>query len=474
MDSVGLSMTTPSNARRDVPPSSRSAPPSLPTPGLPREVWTLAWPAITHMLLVTLVFLVDRLVLGHHDGSELASIQISGVLVWTLYAVFTAASAGTLAVVARCIGARDRDAAGRASFVGLAFAGVSGVAVTLVVLATMGPVLPLVFPSASPAVLENAERYLAIVLPCLPAAFLEASAAASLQAAGDTRTPFFAGVVANAVNLALSAGLVFGVGGLPQLGIRGAAIGAAAAMLIQAVILVHALARRCPAIPFMESRRDLRAKETLVRLLRVSVAAYLEKLVYNGGYVLFVVVIARLGDAAMAANQAMVSIEAICFLSADGFGIAAGALVARKLGEGRPSDARAVAAIATRMAIGLLGACGIAFLVAPRLLMRAFTDDDAIVEMGVRALPPMALAQPFMAYATVLRMSLRGAGATNTVLWVTMLGTFAVRLPLAWWMVSQLGWGLTGIWLASTADWAIQSVVVFRIFRGRRWQERRV
>lgn len=457
MESVGLAMP-------DGPPTRQKT--------LHQEVWALAWPAITHMLLVTLVFLVDRIVLGHHDGSELASLQISGVLVWTLYAIFTASSAGTLAVVARCLGAGDRAAAGRASFVALAFAAVSGVVVTAIILGAMQPVLPLVFPSASAAVLDNAKKYLAIVLPCLPAAFLEASAAASLQAAGDTRTPFVAGLVANAVNLALSASLVFGLGGLPQLGIRGAAIGAASAMLIQAAMLVYALARRCDAIPF--TAKDLRAAHTLRRLLRVSVPAYLEKLVYNGGYVLFVIVIARLGDAAMAANQAMVSIEAVCFLSADGFGIAAGALVARKLGAGLPDDARAVAAIATRMAIGLLGTCGVLFLLAPRLLMRAFTDDEATIEMGALALPIMAISQPFMAYATVLRMALRGAGATSTVLWITVLGTFAVRLPLAWLMVSKLGWGLSGIWAASTLDWALQSVIVFLVFRRGQWRERQV
>ena len=438
------------------------------------EVWKLAWPAITHMLLVTLVFLVDRLLLGHSSSTSLASLQISSILVWTLYSVFTAFSSGTLAVAAREVGAGDPKAAARVALVSLGFSLVSGLVVTGLMLAGLGAALPAVFPQAGPEVVGQARSYLVIVLPCLPAAFVEASAAASLQAAGDTRTPLRAGIFANVLNLVVSSLLVFGLFGLPRLGVVGAAIGAASAMTVQAVLLVVALLSKSSPLAIRGAFSDARVFVTLSRLLRVSLPAYLEKAAYNGGYLVFVVIIARLGEHAMAANQVMVSIEAVCFLSADGFGIAAGALVAQKLGAGKKREAGEVAAIATRLAIGLLSACGVVFVLVPRWLMLAFDADPEIVAIGTSALYVTALAQPFMAYATVVRMALRGAGATSTVLAVTVVGTFLVRLPVAWFASTALGWGLTGIWVGSTCDWMIESAVLLWVFRNSAWRDKKV
>jgi putative MATE family efflux protein len=444
------------------------------SPRLPAEVWALAWPAITHMLLVTLVFLVDRLLLGHASASALASLQISSVLVWTAYSVFTAFSTGTLAVAARRVGEGDRDGAARTALSSLAFSVALGGVVTLALLSTSHRLLACVFPDAGEVVLHDVGAYLSIVLPCLPAAFVESSAAAALQAAGDTRTPLRAGMVGNATNLVTSSVLVFGLLGAPRLGIRGAALGAASASVVQAALLLVALFSSRSPLPLARHLAAALDVRELTRLLRVSGPAYLEKLAYNGGYLLFVVVIAKLGEAAMAANQAMVSVEAVCFLSAEGFGVAAAALVAQKLGARRPDEATRVAAIATRMAIGLLSACGLAFALAPRLLMLAFSSDPAIVAMGARALWVTALAQPFMAYAMVLRMSLRGAGATKTVLAVTLVGTFLVRLPVSYWAAVSMGWGLVGVWLGSTLDWVVEGGMLLVVFRRGAWRRARV
>lgn len=430
------------------------------------EVWRLAWPAIGHMLLLTLVFAVDRLVLGRTSTDALASLQISTVFVWTVTSVFTAFSAGTLAVAGRAFGAGDRPKAARVVVASLGLALVIGVVVGVVTLVLSPSLLALAFPNAGRTVLADSQRYLVILLPALPLVFVEATAASALQAAGDTRTPLVGAALSNVLNLAVSCVLVFGLLGAPQLGVLGAALGALCATTLQAAVLLVALFGRASALPLRAELTARSLSRSIIRpLLEVSAPAFADKMVYAGGYLVFCMIIGWLGPQAMAANQALVSVEAICFLSAEGVGIAAGSLVAQNLGAGRPQRAAQVARVAAAMAVALLSTFGLLFAAAPQQLLGIFSDDRSIVELATMSLIVAAIAQPFMAYAMVMRMALRGAGATGKVLLVSLAGTFLVRLPVSYAAAVLGGWGLLGVWLGSTLDWVFQALLFAWIFR---------
>ncbi len=439
---------------------------------LAREVWRLAWPAITHMLLVTLMFLVGRVMVGRYSPTALASLQVSGTLVWSTYSVFTAFSTGTLAVVARSIGAGDRAAAAQAARSSLLFAALLGVLVTVPIRLANGSLLRVLFPQASTEVLADASAYLHIVLPCLPLAFIEAIAAATLQGAGNTRAPLYVATVGNVVNGVLSYLLIFGRFGFPELGVRGAAVGHAATMSLEGLLLLAVLLAKQSPLPLRERRAgDVAA---LRRVLRVAWPAFGEKAIYQAGFLGFIAIIGLLGTEAMAANQALLAVEAIGFLSADGFGIAAAAVIAQKLGAHRPGEATRAGWLAAGMSVALATLIGLGFVVAPRLLMQAFSTDPAIIALGSKTLYVAAVAQPFMAYATVKSMALRGAGATRTVLLSTCVGTIVVRLAATYFFAITLGLGLVGVWLGSTLDWVVRSALLGAAYARGRWRAARV
>jgi putative MATE family efflux protein len=408
---------------------------------------------------------------GRYSSDALASLQISGTLVWSTYAVCTAFSAGTLAVVARSVGAGDRVAAARAARSAMLFAVGLGLVVALPIRVANGALLRVLFPAAGSAVVADAGAYLHVVLPVLPLAFVEAIAAASLQGAGDTRTPLRVAAAGNVVNVALSYVLIFGRCGAPELGVRGAAVGNAATMSIEGLLLAAALLSRRSPLP-LRATPFQRAEEVtaLRRVLRVSGPAIAEKGVYQTGYMGFVAIIGLLGATAMAANQALVAIEAVCFLSADGFGVAAAAVGAQKLGAGKPAEAARAGWLAAGMATALLTGIGLTFLAAPGLLVRGFSGDPTIVALGGKALMVAGVAQPFMALAIVMGMGLRGAGDTRTVLGVTFVGGVALRLAATWLFAITLGWGLAGVWLGSTADWVLRAGLLAAAYARGRWR----
>jgi Na+-driven multidrug efflux pump len=212
----------------------------------------------------------------------------------------------------------------------------------------------------------------------------------------------------------------------------------------------------------------------LARVARVSAPALAERVVYHAGMTGYFALLARLGKEAMAANQALISIESISFLSADGFGIAAAAIVALRLGAGKPDEAALGAQTATRLAVLALSAFGAAFALARVPLVAAFSDGAAIQAMGAEALLVGALAQPFMAIAVVKADALRGAGETRQVLLVAFLGAVVVRLAATWLFTTAVPLGLTGVWVGSGVDWFFRAGLLAWIFARGRWKEREV
>ncbi|MGD0523628.1 MAG: MATE family efflux transporter, partial [Polyangiaceae bacterium] len=98
---------------------------------LAAQVRRLALPAIAQSLLQTLVFVVDRAMLGQHGEASLAAMQIAGPLEWSLWSVFSAFTVGTIARVGLHVGAGERALARRATLASFAYAVGAGLLVTL-------------------------------------------------------------------------------------------------------------------------------------------------------------------------------------------------------------------------------------------------------------------------------------------------------------------------------------------------------
>ena len=430
-----------------------------------REVARLAGPAIAQSLLSTLLFLVDRAMLGRHSAEALASMQISGPLTWSLSSLVGAVQVGAIAVIGRSVGSQDRAESAAAVRGGLLASVGLGTIVGTLAWASL-PLLLLGFPAAGPAVRAEAEGYLTWMLPGIPLLIVAAMGAAVHQAAGDTRTPLLVAVLANVINAALNAVLIFGLLGFPSLGARGAAMGSVIALGVECAVFLLLLGRRGAPIT-MRGRGGERAQ--LSRMMKVAGPALAERGAQHAGYLAFVAMIGALGPLAMAANQALIGIESIAFLSADGFGIAGAAVVAQRLGAKKAEDAKEGARAATAMAIAALTAIGLAFVLAPHDIVAAFTDDAEILSRAVPCLMVAAASQPFMAAAVVLGASLRGGGATRVTLAITLASGLCVRLVATWAFAFGLGLGLVGVWMGSTLDWVVRTALFVIVFRRGAW-----
>jgi putative MATE family efflux protein len=436
-----------------------------------RTIATLAAPAIAGQLLQTGVIYADRVMLGHAGGGALAAMQIAGPLEWTLASVTSAYAVGTLALVGRAVGARDPDAARRQTTLAMALALALGTAVAILARLVVVPALPWLFPNASQGALGAlplASEYLDAALFAAPFYCVGVAGMAAMSAAGDTVTPLLIGTVVNVVHVPLNWALIYGRLGAPALGVRGAGWSTVASYALEAALTLALLSRagRLSTLrPLRAPRLDREGRADLSALAKLAGPAYVERLVYHASYMTFVWMIARLGDEAMAANQALIAIEALSFMTVEGFATAAGALVAQQLGAARPREALRVGWSATALAMATLSSFGVLFFALRHQLPALVTPHPEARAMATRALIVVALAQPFMAAGVVLGQAGRGAGATRPVMLVSVLCGFAVRLSTTWVCTAVLGLSVMGVWLGSTSDWLARTLLLALLWR---------
>jgi putative MATE family efflux protein len=438
-------------------------------------VW-LAAPAIAGQVLQTGVIYADRVMLGHYSAGALGAMQIAGPLEWTLVSLTSAFSVGTLALVGRATGAGDRAAARTHTTLAMIVALLLGWVVALLARVAVLPTLPMLFPHASTApggALEMARAYLEVALLAAPFYCVGAAGFAALAASGDTVTPLKIGVVVNVGHIALNWLLISGHGGFPALGARGAGTSTAVSYALEAALTLLALTRRdriATVRPFVWPLRDAAGRKALRSLWQLSVPAATERAIYHTGYMAFVWMIARLGDDAMASNQALLAVEAISFMTVEGFAMACGALVAQELGAGRPAHAMRVGWRSSFVAMLTLTSFGVVFLLLRNQLPALITPRLDLQQAAARAMIVMAAAQPFMAVAVVLGQGFRGAGATRTALLVSLLGGFGARLLATWWATTALDLGIRGVWLGSTVDWIVRAGLLVVLWRMGKWR----
>jgi putative MATE family efflux protein len=434
----------------------------------------LAWPAILQGLLTTVIFITDRIILGQYSEAALGSMQISGPLLWSVFSVFGAFGAGTLAVIGRSVGSQDAVRARQTLRAVIWLAFVMGSLVALLGIFSREWLAEVLAGGAdtSDQIRTMAVLYMEICFGIAPFAMLGAVGFTALQAGGDTRSPAVISLVCGVVNLSISVVCVFGLWGAPELGIVGAALGTAASYLLQGLLALY-FNQRPDRIPSLRPFEPLRLAP-LKPVLRISLPAFGEKVIFHTAFVIFASFVGHLGDQAMTANQACIAIESLGFIAATGFGIASGALVAQKLGAQRPEDAESVGWISAALGGGLLTIFGLIFLLIPELLLGLIIDDPDAIELGATCLRITAISQPLMAIHDSMAGALRGAGDTRSPMIVTLVGSLLMRIGACYVLAWPLGMGLVGIWVGTTLDWLLRATWVTAVFYKGKWKSRDV
>ncbi|MFV8754654.1 MATE family efflux transporter [Nannocystaceae bacterium ST9] len=459
-----------------------------------REVLRLTGPAVLTSLLQTVVFLADRVMIGRYSETALASMQISGPVLWSVFSIFFGSMIGAVALVARSVGGGDHARASEIARTLLRFAAMMGVVVGVLGMLGAEWIASVMAPDESPEIIALATEYMFVFFLGFPAVYVGSAGALVVNAGGDTRATMRIGIVSNLANVAINYSLIYGhtLGPIeiPALGVGGAAIGSVFAYGLEATLILRTLAQPSPRRGWLATTCSLHVtglarleideleRATRRAIVRLSLPALAERVVIHAGYLAYARIVTSLGAAAMAANQALITLESICFLAAEGFGVAAATVVGQYLGREDPAGSRRGGWLAASSCAGVLGVLGLVIWASAPWTVWAFVpegqSDTAMIAIVLVTMPMLVLSQPVMGAAMVLGHALRGAGDTRSPLVAAVVGGLAIRVLGALVLARGLDLGLVGIWIATCCDWTVRTIILALVFGRGRWQSIRL
>ncbi|UIO99794.1 MATE family efflux transporter [Halobaculum sp. CBA1158] len=392
-----------------------------------REAFDLAVPVMVTGGLRTLLRVVDFLMVGvYAGGAAVAALEFGFQYYFIPFGLALALTSGTISVVSRFQGADKPAEANFAIKQSLWLALLLAVPIILFTHLYAEQLIGVLTNDAETVALGG--DYLRVVMYSVGFRFWSMIAARALAGSGDTRTPMYVRLLTLPTNIGLNAALIFGLGPFPELGVVGAAWGTVAATTLAGVVFAWALlsGRYAVRLPIRGKQWDTDIARELVR---VSLPLAGTRLSRTFGRFPFLFVLGVLGTEVVAAYAIGRRVMLLALMPAWGYSTAASTLVGQAIGSGDAEEADDYGWQTLRLAIVTQLLIGAVIAIAARPLAAAFGSEN--VQLTVTFIRVFGLGVAGFAVARTLRGGLRGAGDTRWPLYGGLLGTYAIRLPIA-------------------------------------------
>lgn len=422
-----------------------------------RPLLRLALPFAVGNLLNLTTLVVDRLWVGRVGTEAMASLGAANAALMILMTAAMGMGVGTLAGVARAVGAGDPERAGRFFRQGMILGWAVGLLFALCALPFPHAIIDFVRPGTAdgPAVdyLRISMAGMLVYVPLQTLVF-------ALQGAGEARTAMRLSAVAPVLNALLDPLFIFGF----DLGLAGAAWAT-----VLSTILAYAVAWRMTragsslALQAQGTRRpDWQIQK---KIMGIGFPGTLEHLVRTVAGFALVKLLAGFGAAVLSAYTTSMMLLAVLIFPGLALGQATASLVGQNLGAGRPERAWRTAWTAVGLYVAFMTGVGalISLLAGP--LVGLFDPNPAVVAEGTRLLHIVVLCFPFLAVAFVLSRAFAGAGTTLPAMMVAALSHLAFQIPAVRFL--SAAYGPTGAYWGMAGAFMLQGVLAALVFTHR-------
>ncbi|MEK7353327.1 MAG: MATE family efflux transporter [Chloroflexota bacterium] len=435
------------------------------------NLWELSWPMMVTQAITTLGPTIDMIWLGKLGAAAMAGVGVSGMVVMLVSSVRTGLQTGTRAILARSVGAGDKDAANHVANQSFVVSILFAIVTAAIGLFLSRQMLQLMGLEAD--VLAEGTAYLRIQLAGMVTMSFQMLSQSLMQASGDSKTPMRISIATRLFHIALAPFLIFGWWLFPRMGVSGAAL---TGILSQGVAGAWGMWMLYSG----RTRLQLTMKnfgfdwKMIWRITKIGIPASIMGTERSSANLLVMWFIVPFGTAAVAAHALLERVDNFIRMPAMGLGNAAGVLAGQNLGAKQPERAEKTAWLSVGLFTGVMFVISVVVWFWPEYVVSVFNTEPGLVATAATFLRIQIVHFMVSGITLVLMSCLNGVGDTWAPTLNTLITLWGVQMPLAYLLSRFTTLGVFGVRWAMVIAVVIRAAVYVVYFKTGRWKSKKV
>lgn len=415
---------------------------------------------------------VDSIVVGRYVGDNaLAAVGSAGPIVNLLLVMFIGISMGASIMVSQYFGSRDRENLSKTIGSAITLTAAACIFMIIVCAPLIRPVLEIL--NTPESIIDWCTSYLLIMLFGGVGVAYYNILTGVLRGLGDSLSALIYLLVATVINIVLDIWFVAGL----DMGVAGVALATVIAQFISAVMCLVKL-RKMSGMFDMGLRYLKPDMSNIKMMVKLGLPSGITQAIFSMAMIVVQSLTNSFGEMVIAANVIIMRVDGFAMMPNFSYGTAMTTFAGQNVGAGKMDRVRKGAKQGTWIAVGTSAAITGVILIFGKYLMGIFTSTTELVQLSSNMMRILAVGYIAMAVTQSLSGVMRGAGDTMTPMWISMITTIIIRIPLAYGLafLTRTAERPTGhyvsIWISLLTAWLLGALITFICYKKGKWESK--
>ena len=416
----------------------------------------------------------DSIIVGRYIGDNaLAAVGSAGPILNLLLVLFVGIAVGAGIMVSQYFGAKDREQLSKTIGTCIVLTAFTSVIIMVVGPMVSRPLLELLNTPAS--IIDWCTDYLNIFFLGAAGFSYYNILAGVLRGLGDSISALVYLLIATILNVILD--IIFVA--VFDMGVPGVALATIIAQAVSAVFCLLKLVKMKDIFDLNWSMLKIN-RELSLQIIKLGLPSGLTQAIFSMAMIVVQSLTNSFGELVIAANVIIMRVDGFAMMPNFSFGNAMTTFTGQNIGAKRIDRVQEGTRDGVKMAVGVSAVITLLLLLFGHHLMRVFTTTPELVDFSVRMLRILALGYVAVAVTQSLSGVMRGAGDTMTPMWISLITTVGLRVPIAYGLAYLTRSELypTGrpesVFISLLVSWTLGAILSYAFFKKGAWKTKSV